>query len=102
MDIQKLLEQAQKMQQDLGNIEEELSMTTYIGKAGGKDGVTVKVNGRNEAQEVIISDELINLEDKEMLQDLLLIAFNDAVANAAEDREGRLGGITQGLKLPGM
>ena len=102
MDIQKLLEQAKKMQQDLGTIEEELSMTVYKGESGGKDGVIVKVNGKNEAQEVIISEQLMNPDDREMLQDMVLIAFNEAVSRVAEDRESRLGGITQGLNLPGM
>ena len=102
MDIQKLLEQAQKMQKDLGNIEEELSLTVYKGTSGGSNGVIVKVNGRYEAQEVIIPEELMNPDDREMLQDMVLIAFNNAVTNVTEDRESRLGGLTQGLNIPGM
>lgn len=102
MDIQKILEQAKKMQEDLGTVEEELSMTVYKGSSGGENGVIVKVNGRYEAQEVMIAEDLMNPDDREMLQDMILIAFNEAVTNATEDRESRLGGITQGMKLPGM
>ena len=103
MDLQKLMEQAKKMQEELGAMEQELGDTVYIGKSGGSEGVVVKVNGRNEAQEVVIPKDLMdNDEDREMLQDLILIAFNEAVKNAAEDRDARLGAATAGLNIPGM
>ena len=103
MDLQKLMEQAQKMQEELGVMEQELGDTVYIGKSGGSEGVIVKINGRNEAQEVIIPKELMeNDDDRELLQDLILIAFNEAVSHAAEDRNSRLGAATAGLKIPGM
>ncbi|HCK89118.1 MAG TPA: nucleoid-associated protein, YbaB/EbfC family [Erysipelotrichaceae bacterium] len=103
MDLQKLMEQAKKMQEELGAMEQELGDTVYIGKSGGSEGVMVKVNGRNEAQEITLPKELIpNDDDREMLQDLILIAFNEAVANASEDREARLGAATSGLQIPGM
>ena len=53
-------------------------------------------------QEIIIPDDLVNPEDKEMLQDLILIAQNEAVGKAAKDKEEKLGAATAGLKLPGM
>ncbi len=99
MDLQKLMEQAQKMQQNLSNIEEELNETVYEGTS---QGVTVKINGRHEMQEIVIPEELMNADDREMLQDLILIAQNDAVGKAAADREEKLGAATSGLKLPGM
>ena len=103
MDLQKLMEQAQKMQEELGVMEQELGETVYIGRSGGSEGVTVKINGRNEAQEIVIPKEIVeNDDDREMLQDLILIAFNDAVSHASEDRESRLGAATAGLKIPGM
>lgn len=99
MDLKSILEQAQKMQQDLSDIEAELNETVYEGES---QGVTVKVNGRCEMQEIIIPDDLVNPEDKEMLQDLILIAQNEAVGKAAKDKEEKLGAATAGLKLPGM
>ncbi|MCR5795424.1 MAG: YbaB/EbfC family nucleoid-associated protein [Solobacterium sp.] len=102
MDISKLMEQAQKMQQELGKMQDELKATVYLGKAGGSEGVTIRMNGDYEVEEVIISDELFEMNDKEMLQDLLLIAFNDAAENAAADREAKLGSATQGISLPGF
>ena len=99
MDLKSILEQAQKMQQDLSDIEAELNETVY---EGASQGVTVKVNGRCEMQEIVIPDDLVNPEDKEMLQDLILIAQNEAVGKAAKDKEEKLGTATAGLKLPGM
>lgn len=102
MDISKLMEQAQKMQQELGRMQDELKATVYEGIAGGSEGVTIRMNGDNEVEEVIISDELFEMNDKEMLQDLLLIAFNDAAEKAAADRESKLGSAAQGISLPGF
>lgn len=101
MDIQKLMEQARQMQDNLGRIEEELNATEYEGKSGG-NGVKVVVNGRNEVQSVEIADDLMSVDNKEMLQDLILIAVNEAVEKAFQDRENKLGSATSGLNLPGM
>ncbi len=102
MDIQKLMAQAQQMQKNLANIEEELAETIYEGNSGGSDGVTVKINGRFEMQEVIIGTDLMNPDDREMLQDMILIAQNAAVEKAAKDKEEKLGAAAGGLKIPGM
>ena len=102
MDINKLLEEAQKMQQDLTAISDEIDATIYEGNNGGEHGVTVKMNGKYETQEVIIADELLNVEDKEMLQDMILIASNAAVEKINADREEKLGAATAGLNFPGM
>jgi len=101
MDFSKLMEQAQKMQKDLTVMEEELSETIYTGKCGNNE-VIVRVNGRNEMQEIEIADELMTLDNKEMLQDMILIAQNDAVAKAAKDREERMGAATAGIQIPGL
>lgn len=101
MDFSKLMEQAQKMQQDLTVMEKELSETIYTGKCGNNE-VIVRVNGRNEMQEIEIADELMTLDNKEMLQDMILIAQNDAVAKAAKDREERMGAATAGIQIPGL
>ena len=100
MDFSKLMEQAQKMQKDLSEMESELSETVYIGRCG--QDVKVKINGRYEMQEIEIADELMTLYNKEMLQDMILIAQNDAVKNASNDREERLGAATAGIKIPGL
>ena len=99
MDLTKLMEQAKKMQQDLADMENELNETVY---EGASQGVIVKVNGKCEMQEIVIPEEMMNPDDREMLQDLILIAQNEAVGKAAADREDKLGAATAGLKLPGM
>ncbi len=99
MDLTKLMEQAKKMQQDLADMENELNDTIYEGES---QGVIVKINGKCEMQEVVIPEEMMNPDDREMLQDLILIAQNDAVGKAAADKEEKLGAATAGLKLPGM
>lgn len=102
MDLSKLMEQAQKMQKGLSEIESELEGTIYVGRSGSNNEVVVRINGKNEMQSIEIADELMNPEDKEMLQDMILIAQNDAVAKAAKDHEERLGNITAGLHIPGL
>lgn len=97
MDLNALMKQAQQMQKDLQNTQSKLEETIYEGKS---NGIVVKMNGKNECQSIEIPDEL--LEDKEMLQDMLMIAFNNANKEASQDRENQLGGITSGLNIPGM
>ena len=99
MDLNKLMQQAQKMQNDLTKIEDELKTSVYEGTAAG-NMVVVKMNGSHEVTEVSITEEA--MEDREMLQDLVLIAVNEAVTKAAEDRNSKMNSVTQGIKLPGM
>ena len=101
MDFNKLMQQAQEMQKQMGRIEEELQNTEYTGSAGG-DGVTVKVNGGLEVLEVNIDEELLEKDNREMLQDMILIAVNDALEQASQDREDKLGVMTQGMNIPGI
>ena len=84
MDMQRLMQQAQQMQRKLAKIEEELDATIYEGK---NNGVEVKVNGKNEVTEVSIDEDLLDKENKDMLQDMVMLAVNDAQAKAKADRE---------------
>ena len=102
MDMRRLMEQAQQMQRKLKKVEEELNETVYEGKSGGSDGVSVKINGRNEVIEVNINEELLDRENKEELQDMILLAVNSAVDQAKAEREEKLGAITQGVSIPGL
>lgn len=102
MDLSRLMQQAQQMQRELGKIEDELNSTIYEGNNGGKSGVTIRINGTYAVEEVIVGEELLDKENKEMLQDMIMIAMNDAVTKAAEDRESKMGSVTQGVRIPGM
>lgn len=97
MDINMLMKQAQKMQTDLKKTQSKLESTIY---EGNSNGIVVKMNGKNEVTEIYIPDEL--MEDKEMLQDMLMIAINHAVEAVSQDRENQLGGLTAGLNIPGL
>lgn len=97
MDMSMIMRQAQKMQADLKKTQKKLESTIYEGTS---NGISVKINGKNECQEISIPDEV--LDDKEMLQDMLMIAFNNATEACAKDRENQLGGLTAGLNIPGM
>lgn len=97
MDINMIMRQAQKMQADLKKTQSKLETTIYEGES---NGIKIQINGKCECQSITIPEEL--MDDREMLQDMLLIAFNNAVSKCDEDRENQLGGFTAGLNLPGM
>lgn len=99
MDLQKLLEQAQAMQSSLSSVETQLKDTIY---EGSSNGVRIIMNGENEVQEISIPDELMDKDNKEMLQDVLLIAFNNANEKIIADRESKMNAITQNVHIPGM
>lgn len=99
MDLQKLLEQAQAMQASLSSVETQLKDTMY---EGSSNGVKIVMNGENEIQEISIPDDLMDKENKEMLQDVLLIAFNNANEKIIADRESKMNAITQNVHIPGM
>lgn len=102
MDMQRLMAQAQQMQKTLAKIEDELDANEYEGSSGSDQSVTVKINGKHEMQEVHIADELMEKDNREMLQDMILVAVNDALAKADQDRAEKMGAVTQGVKIPGM
>jgi len=103
-----LLKQAQKMQQEIDRIQNELAEMKIEGSAGG-GMVTAIVSGQQEILEVKIDPEVVDPEDVEMLEDLVLAAVNQALENAksrAQDEMSKAtGGLMPnlgGLKIPGM
>ncbi|MEI6776450.1 MAG: YbaB/EbfC family nucleoid-associated protein [Chloroflexales bacterium] len=102
MNPRQLQQMAQQMQRQMQKIQEELAVTAIEGSAGG-GAITVKMNGHRELQSITISPEVVDASDVEMLQDLLLIAFNDASKKAQELAEQRMGPLTGGMKgIPGL
>lgn len=95
--IQVLMKQAQKMQKDMMNAKEEIDNTVYEGKSSL---VTVKVKGNKELQEVIIDADSLEKEDIEMLQDMIVVAVNEAHKQIDKDTEQKMGKYTQGM--PGL
>ena len=99
MDMQAIMRQAQKMQNDMTRVQEELRQTEVEGAAGG-GVVKVKATCANEICGIEISPEVIDPDDVEMLQDLILAAINDAMSKASEIAGERMGAVTGGLKMP--
>jgi len=95
MNMQKLMQEAQKMQTKLLKEQEELEKTTY---EGSSSLVNVVVNGKKNVVSVKINlEEGIEKDDVEMLEDMLLVALNDALKKADDDKEKRMGKYSQGL-----
>jgi len=96
-----LMQQAQKLQSKLAQAQEELSNITVEASSGG-GAVKVTMNGQQKIQSVKISPEVINPDDVELLEDLVLTAVSEAIAKSQEVAAKHLGGLTGGLKIPGL
>ena len=97
MNMQMLMQQAKKMQTQLLKEQEELEKTEYEGTSSL---VNVKINGKYEVLSVKINlpdGESIEFDDKEMLEDMLMVAMNDAVKKINADKEKKMGKYGQGL-----
>lgn len=95
--IAQLMQQAQKMQEDMQRAQEELSQIEVTGNAGG-DMVSVTLSGRMECRKVRIAPNVMT--DPEMAEDLIAAAFNDAVNKVNAASQEKLGAATAGMQLP--
>lgn len=93
-----LMKQAQKMQADLQKAQEELAKAEVNGQSGG-GLVKVTINGKHEVRRVEIDESLMG-DDKEMLEDLVAAAMNDAVHKLEEHTKEQMSGVTAGINLP--
>ncbi len=94
-----LMKQAQQMQQNLQKAQEELASMEVTGEAGG-GMVKIVMTGRHEARRIQIDDSLVG-DDKDMLEDLVAAAINDAVQKVERQSKERLSGLAGGMGLPG-
>jgi len=92
-----LMKQAQKMQEDMQKSQAELANMEVNGVAGG-GMVSVVMTGRHDIRRVSIDDSV--MEDKEMLEDLIAAAVNDAVRLVEKESKTKMSGMTDGLNLP--
>lgn len=97
-DLQKM---AREMQANMAKAQEELAAATVEGTAGG-GAVVVVLTGTQDIKSVKIQKDAVDPDDVETLQDLVLAAFTDALKKSRELAAQRLGGVTGGLKIPGM
>lgn len=101
MDIGALMKQAKKMQNDLAKMEAELEEKVY--EASVSNGaVKVVVTGKGQVEQVVIEDSLMEKENKELLQDMILMAVNDALGQMNQEKNEMMGSLTGGVKMPGM
>ncbi len=96
-----LMKEAQKMQAKIAKMQEELKEKTVEASSGG-GMVKVVCNGQQEIINIEIEPELLEEKDVEMLQDLILVAVNEALRRSREIAEEEMGKITGGLNLPGL
>ncbi len=99
--MNQLMKQAQKMQSDMQKVQEELSTKEYEITAGG-GAISVKVNGQKQLVSVSLKEEIIDPDDKEMLEDLIVAAVNEALKKADDEAASQMKSITGGMGLPGM
>jgi len=95
----KLMKQAQEMQENMKKAQEELAKMEVTGQSGG-GMVTVVMTGRHDVKRVAVDDSLMG-DDKEMLEDLLAAAVNDAVRQVEAQTQDKMAGMTAGMNLPG-
>ncbi len=99
--MQAMLRQAQKMQEDMAALQEELDAREYEVKAGG-GVVSVKINGKKEILAIDIQPEIVDPDDVETLSDILIAAVNEAIKRVENTNSEEMGKVTQGMNMPGM
>lgn len=97
-DMNKLMKQAQKMQEDLAKAQEEVAQTEVEHTVGG-GMITVKMNGEHQLLGIEIDPDVLDPEDVDILQDMILAAVNGASEKIAEISEQKMGGFGGGLGL---
>lgn len=96
-----LMKQAQKMQTEMQRAQKELEEKRFEGQAGG-GAVKIELNGKKEMLSVTIEPGAADPDDVEMLQDLIMAAYNQAAEKINEETQDKMGGITGGMKIPGF
>ena len=100
MNINKLMKQAQQMQKQMQDMQEKMAEAEFEGSAGG-GLVKIVLSGKGEAKKIEVDASLLEKDEKEVLEDLLVAAHNDAKAKADAEMEGTMGGMMPaGMKLP--
>ncbi len=99
--MNQMLKQAQKMQEDMQNLQADLEEREYTATSGG-GLVEVTVDGKHFIKSIKINPDAVDPDDSEMLEDLVTVAVNEAIGNAIKNSEEEMSAITGGLNIPGM
>ncbi len=98
---QRMLKQFQQMQNKMMKAQEELANETVTSTSGG-GAVTVEMNGHHEVVSVTLDPAAVDPDDVEMLQEMMVAAFNDALQKAQDLAQKKMSAITGGLNIPGL
>ncbi len=101
MNMGNMMKQAQKMQQEMMRVQNELEEAEYTASAGG-GVVEATVTGKNRVTAVKINPEAVDPDDVEMLEDLIVAAISEAMNQAEADAAEKMKKVTGGMNLPGM
>ena len=99
MNLQKMMKQAQEMQAKLATMQAKLEEAESEGSAGG-GMVKLTISGKKQLKKIIIDESLLAPSEKEVLEDLIVAAFNDASAKADQAANEQMSAVTAGLPLP--
>ena len=101
MDINKLMQEAQKMQAQMQKAQADMAKQEFVGKASN-GLVEVVVSGEMKVKEVKLDPDVVDKENIEMLRDMIVIAINDAFKKVEDASAANLSDLTKGLNIPGM
>lgn len=101
MNINALMQQAQKMQQQMTKKQKELESKEYEFSSNG-GAIKIKMLGSKEMKSLEIDKDLIDPEEKEMLEDMLMVAINEAINKIDEETAKGMESVSGGIKIPGM
>jgi len=95
------MKQAKIMQQKLLEIQQELKNMEFEASAGG-GAVKVRVNGDQEIVEVKIDKDMVDSGDMEMIEDMVMVAINDAIKQSKDEAKNKMASLTGGMNIPGL
>ncbi len=100
-DYGNMMKQAKIMQKKLLEIQKELKEMKFEASAGG-GAIKVKVNGEQEIVEVKINKDMVTAGDLEMIEDMMMVAANDAIKQSRDEAKSKMAGLTGGMSIPGL
>lgn len=99
--MQGMMKKMKKMQKEMADTQKQLAEKEFVGEASQKL-VTVTMNGEREVTAVHIDQDIINPDEADLIEDLVMIAVNDALRKVTAETEEQMGKYTKGLNIPGL
>jgi DNA-binding YbaB/EbfC family protein len=99
VNVNQIMKQAQMMQKKVAEMQEKMAITEYKGSSGG-GMVNVTINGKSEIVSLKIDPSIVNVDEVEMIEDLIIAAFNEAKKKSDAESEGSMSGMLGGMGLP--